>query len=118
MKRIIITGGSGQMGRALTNELAKRGCEVVILSRHPEKVRDLPSHARAERWDGRTAEGWGHLANGAAAIVNLAGENIGSPPIPWWLPGRRQRIRDSRVNAGRAIVQAVQAATEKPRVLV
>ena len=118
MKRVIITGGSGQMGRALTNELAQRGYEVVILSRHPEKVRGLPSNARAERWDGRTAEGWGQLANGATAIVNLAGENIGIPPIPWWLPGRRQRIRDSRVNSGRAIVEAAQAAAEKPRVVI
>ncbi len=106
------------MGRALTDELAKQGHEVIILSRNPDKVRGLPSGARAERWDGRTTEGWGNLVNGAVAIINLAGENIGIPPIPWWLPGRRQRIRDSRVNSGRAIVEAVKAAAEKPRMLI
>lgn len=118
MKRIVIAGGSGQMGTALADELAKSGCEVIILSRHPSKVSGLPNGVRAEHWDGRRAEGWGHLANGATAIVNLAGENIGIPPIPWWLLGRRQRIHASRVNAGLAIVQAVKAATEKPRVVI
>ncbi len=118
MKRMIITGGSGQMGRALAADLAKDGYDIVLLSRDPSKVAGLPNGVRAEKWDGRTADGWGQQANGATAIVNLAGENIGIPPIPWWLPGRRQRIRDSRVNAGRAIVAAVKAAAEKPRVLV
>jgi uncharacterized protein (TIGR01777 family) len=118
MKRVIITGGGGQMGRALTNDLVKAGYEVVILSRQPAKMTGLPNGMQVVPWDGRTAAGWGMLANGATAIVNFAGENIGIPPIPWWLPGRRQRIRDSRVNAGRAAVEAVQAATEKPRVVI
>jgi uncharacterized protein (TIGR01777 family) len=118
MKRIIITGGSGQMGRALADDLAKAGYEVEILTRNPSKVHGLPHGVRVERWDGRTAAGWGPLANGATAIVNLAGENIGIPPIPWWLPGRRQRIRDSRVNAGRAVVEAVRLAAEKPRAVI
>ncbi|HEX7593776.1 MAG TPA: TIGR01777 family oxidoreductase, partial [Anaerolineae bacterium] len=87
-------------------------------SRDPSRVRGLPANIRAEKWDDRTAAGWGSLANGAAALVNFAGENIGIPPLPWWLPGRRQRMRDSRVNAGRAVVEAVQAATEKPRVVI
>ena len=106
------------MGRALAADLAKDGYEVVLLSRDPSRVVGLPNGVRAENWDGRTADGWGQLANGATAIINLAGENIGIPPIPWWLPGRRQRIRDSRVNSGRAIVAAVKAATEKPRVVI
>jgi uncharacterized protein (TIGR01777 family) len=118
MKRVIITGGSGQMGRAVAAELAKDGYEVVLLSRDPSKAGGLPPNVRAEKWDGRTAEGWGPLTDGATAILNFAGENIGIPPLPWWLPGRRQRIRSSRVNAGRAIVEAVKAAKEKPRVVV
>jgi uncharacterized protein (TIGR01777 family) len=118
MKRIIIAGGAGQMGRALAAELAKDGYEVILLSRRPEKVSGLPRSVRAEKWDGRTAQGWGELANGATAIVNFAGENIGIPPLPWWLPGRKQRIRDSRVHAGRAIVEAVKNALEKPHVVI
>jgi uncharacterized protein len=118
MQRVIITGGSGQMGRALTNDLLKAGYEVVILSRLPARTGGSPNGMQVVQWDGRTAAGWGSLVNGAAALVNFAGENIGIPPLPWWLPGRRQRIRDSRVNAGRAVVEAVQVATEKPRVVI
>jgi uncharacterized protein (TIGR01777 family) len=118
IKRIIITGGSGQMGRALAADLSKDGYEVILLSRIPEKVSGLPKNVRAEKWDGRMARGWGQLANGATAIINLAGENIGIPPIPWWLPGRKERIHSSRVNSGRAIVDAIKNATEKPGVVI
>lgn len=118
MKRIIITGGSGQMGRALAADLAKDGYEVILLSRNPDKVTGLPRNVRSEKWDGRTAQGWGQLVNGETAILNFAGENIGIPPIPWWLPGRKERIHSSRVNSGRAIVDAVKNAAEKPFVVI
>jgi uncharacterized protein (TIGR01777 family) len=106
------------MGRALAADLVKHGYQVIFLSRNPEKASRPPQGVSIERWDGRTAEGWGHLANGAASIVNLAGENIGIPPLPWWLPGRKATIRASRSNAGRAVVEAVRQATVKPRVVV
>lgn len=113
--RVIITGGTGLIGRALAADLAADGHEVILLSRTPERATHLPSGVRAERWDGRTAAGWGSLADGADAIVNLAGESIAAGR---WTAERKGRIRDSRVNAGQAVVQAVQAATHKPPVLI
>lgn len=113
--RILITGGTGLIGRALAGELAAAGYEVIVLSRTPEHVTDLPAGARAVRWDGRSAQGWGPLADGAAAIVNLAGESIGGG---LWTKARKERIHASRLNAGRAVVEAVQAAGRKPRVVV
>ena len=118
MKRIIITGGSGQMGRAIAADLAKDGYQVILLSRNPANVTNLSANVRAEKWDGRTAQGWGQLIDRDTAILNFAGENIGVPPIPWWLPGRKERIRESRVKAGRAIVEAVKNAKEKPGVVI
>jgi uncharacterized protein (TIGR01777 family) len=115
--RTVITGGTGLIGRALARELIARGHEVVLLSRAPERARHLPPAARVERWDGRTAAGWGALADGATAIVNLAGASIGIPPVPWTAE-RKRRIRESRVRAGEAVVQAVQAAQQKPQVLI
>jgi uncharacterized protein (TIGR01777 family) len=118
--RVIITGGSGLIGRALTETLTSDGHEVIILSRSPKRVADLPSGARAEGWDAHTAGGWAHLADGADAIVNLAGANLaGEGFFPSrWTDERKRTQRESRVNAGRAVVEAVEQATVKPRVVV
>jgi len=113
--RIIIAGGSGLIGRALTSSLISTGCEVAVLSRYPEKVRGLSPAVRIERWDAQTAEGWGTLINDADVIINLAGESISSGR---WTSKRKSKIYNSRVNAGRAIVQAIEKADHRPRVLV
>ena len=113
--RTIITGGSGLIGRALAVELAAAEHEVIILSRAPGWVSGLPAGARAVRWDGRTTEGWQDVADGAAAIVNLAGEGIATGR---WTAARKQRIAESRRQAGVAVVQAVAAAATKPQVLI
>jgi hypothetical protein len=120
MPRVIITGGAGQIGRALATELVFGGYEVVVLSRNPGRVRGLPGGVQAAGWDGRTAQGWGGLADGALAIVNLAGENLaGGGFLPLrWTPERKQLLRASRLAAGQAVVQAVAAAQIKPRVVI
>lgn len=113
--RVIITGGTGLIGRALTASLAADGHEVIVLTRDPARTIGLPAGARAERWDARSAAGWGKLANGADAIVNLAGENLAAGR---WTPERKRRILESRVQAGQAVVAAVREATVKPGVVV
>jgi uncharacterized protein (TIGR01777 family) len=118
--RVIITGGSGLIGRALTENLTSDGHEVIVLSRSPAAVTGLPSGARAVGWDARSADGWGRLADGADAIVNLAGANLaGEGFFPGrWTDERRRNIRQSRINAGRAVVEAVEQAGTKPGVVV
>ena len=114
--RVIITGGTGLIGRALVADLLRDGHEVIVLSRRPDAYRErMPAGACLERWDGHTAAGWGHLVEGADAVINLAGENIAAGR---WTAERKQRIRESRVNAGRAVTEAITAASHKPRVLV
>ncbi len=113
--RIIITGGTGLIGGALAANLANDGHEVILLSRTPERTASLPSGVRAERWDGRTATGWGPLAEGADAIVNLAGEGVASGR---WTEERKRRIRESRVNVGQAVIEVVKAAARKPGVVI
>ena len=112
--RVIITGGTGLIGRALATNLADGGHETIILSRRQGPITGLPSGTRVEAWDARTASSWGSLADGADAIVNLAGESIGKA----WTATRKRRIRDSRLNAGRAVVDAVKLAKGKPSVVI
>jgi uncharacterized protein len=113
--RVIITGGGGLIGRELTATLSYAGHDVILLSRWPNRVQDLPLKAKAVEWDGRTPQGWGDLVNSADAIVNLAGANIAGGR---WTGQRKQILRDSRVEAGQAVVEAVRAAVNKPRVVV
>ncbi|MEM7481336.1 MAG: TIGR01777 family oxidoreductase [Acidobacteriota bacterium] len=113
--RVLISGGSGMIGRALTAMLAEGDWEVVVLSRSPEKVAGLPAGARAVGWDGRTAEGWGELVDGAAGIVNLAGRNIAGGR---WTAAEKERLRSSRLEPSRAIVEAIRAAATKPSFLM
>jgi len=118
--QIIITGGTGFIGRALANSLAKEGHHVIVLSRHSGHVSGLDSKIDIAHWDAYSAEGWGHLVNETDVIVNLAGESIaGTGIIPvQWSQGRKRRIAESRSNAGQAIVQAITVATHKPRLLI
>ncbi|WP_420642184.1 TIGR01777 family oxidoreductase [Candidatus Leptofilum sp.] len=117
--RVIITGGTGLIGSALAKNLAANGHEVIVLSRNPAKY-SFPANVRGEKWDSKTAANWGHLADGADAIVNLAGEPIaGTGLLPSrWTDERKQRIRQSRIDAGTAVTEAIRAATNKPKLLI
>jgi uncharacterized protein (TIGR01777 family) len=118
--RVIITGGTGMIGGALCASLAADGHEVILLTRSPGRVRGLPANVRAAGWDAASADGWAELADGASAIVNLAAESIGGERyIPdRWTAEKKRRIRQSRLDAGRAVVDAVRRAANKPQVVV
>jgi uncharacterized protein (TIGR01777 family) len=113
--RVLITGGTGLVGKALAVNLVGIGHDVIVLSRDPEKSIGLPNEVRIEHWNAHTADGWSSLANGAGAIVNLAGENIAAGR---WTHERKRRIRESRLNAGQAVVRAIETAPNKPQVVV
>jgi uncharacterized protein (TIGR01777 family) len=121
--RVILLGGSGLVGRALASDLAADGHEAVIVSRHPEHVARIDSRIEVLGWDGRTAAGWGQRVNGADAVVNLAGETIGGRNLAEifsqrWGKAKKKRILESRVDAGRAVVEAIRAAQRKPATLL
>ncbi len=121
--RVIITGGSGLIGRALSEELIQNGYEVIVLSRNPDKISNMPSKVKLVRWDGYSSNGWGALVNGSQAIVNLAGESIAGSTMAALVfqrltPERKRLILESRLNAARAVLQAISEAEQKPQVLI
>ncbi len=116
MKRVIVTGGTGFIGRPLCRLLAETGYEVLALTRHPDRSRKLFGRGVAcLGWDGKSAKSWVDVASGALAIINLAGDNIGQGR---WNTGKKQAILHSRLEAGRAVARAVERAKEKPQVVI
>jgi hypothetical protein len=117
--QVIITGGTGLIGRELVKELTENGHRAVVLSRHPEGKEPLEG-ATMVKWDAESAEGWLKWVEESEGIVNLAGENIaGSGLIPdRWTSTKKNRILTSRLKAGRAVVEAIESADDKPRVLI
>ena len=115
-KRIIITGATGFIGRALSGELASAGYEIIALTRrHAEAEKILGPDVKVVEWDAATATGWSAFADGATAIINLAGDNIGSGR---WTGKKKERILASRLNAGKAVTEATARAEVKPQVLI
>jgi uncharacterized protein (TIGR01777 family) len=112
---VLITGGTGTIGRRLVQHLIKQGHVVTIVSRQAYRPATLPAKIEFAQWDGKTATGWGHLVEEADAILNLAGAGIADTR---WSDERKQVLVDSRINAGKAISEAIGAAAKKPGVLI
>lgn len=111
-RRIIIAGGSGFIGRALSQEFSGRGFEVVVLTRSPRSRAD---RVREMQWDGAQAAGeWVSQLNGSDAVINLTGKTINCPHTPKNL----REITASRVNSVNAIASAIGQVEDPPRVWV
>jgi len=111
---VLITGGTGLLGRALAKSLLADGNKVWILTRTPQRA-SLPLGCTAVGWDGRSAQGWGALVNDMDAVVNLAGLNMSAWP---WTETRKQSFWNSRVWAGQAVAEAIRLAQKRPAVLI
>ena len=120
---ILMVGGSGLIGRTLTDSLTQNFHQVTILSRNPSQVHDLPQNAQVVYWDGRSPKGWEDQMNQADVVVNLAGNKLAGDGLlgillQRWGTTQKQRITDSRRNSGAAVLQAVEAASHKPKLLL
>ena len=111
--RVIVTGGTGFIGKALCALLVQKGYEVVVLSRSAGKMKT--DGTTTVKWDARSADNWGDYADGALAIVNLAGRNIAAQP---WSEKVKKDLLQSRVQAGKAVLEAVESAANKPGVVI
>ena len=119
--KIVVAGRTGLIGRELVNELDGEGHQTIVLSRSPANYRALFSeNVTLVYWDGRSAGEWVEHIEGAGAVINLAGESIsGAGFLPdRWSATKKKRIRDSRTAAGEALVMAIEAADEKPDMLL
>jgi uncharacterized protein (TIGR01777 family) len=113
--KIVITGSTGLVGTALTQELQSAGHTVCRLIRPSTSSQSIGNSQGFDvNWNPVTGE-LGGAAVGADAVVNLAGASIADGR---WTPQRKQLLRSSRVDTTRALVQALAKMSARPRVLV
>ncbi|MET0396624.1 MAG: TIGR01777 family oxidoreductase [Longimicrobiaceae bacterium] len=103
--KIVIPGGSGQVGTLLARAFHAAGNEVVVLSRTPARA-----PWRTAAWDGETVGAWAAELDGADAVVNLAGHTVNCR----YTSANRRRILESRVRSTRAVGEAIARAARPP----
>lgn len=110
--QILLTGGTGFIGHALSALLLEAGHQVIVLSRQPTEAVRARCGASVEVW--RDLGEW-HVDRRVDAVINLAGEAIADQP---WTPRRKQALWNSRVRLTEQLVERVAAAEHKPAVLL
>ena len=100
--KILVSGGTGFIGRALCRSLRRQGMAVTVLSRNPQHAKAVLDPAiNVVEWDGVTSGHWERELDSVTAVINLAGAPIAEGR---WTPKRKQVIVDSRVNTTRLLV--------------
>lgn len=106
MKHIILAGGSGFLGTAITDALVVCGYRVTCVSRSGR----APKGAAALRWSDDLTP----VVDGAHAVVNLAGANVGARR---WTAAYRREILSSRLEATRSLVRAIRSVDRPPALI-
>ena len=106
--KIVLAGGTGQIGRILARVRISQGDHVVALARNPAPE----SPCRVVPWDGRTEGDWIREIDGADVVINLAGRSVNCR----YNPENRRAIIDSRVESTLVLGRAIRRASRPPRV--
>ncbi len=105
--KVVIPGGTGQVGTILARAFHKAGHEVIALSREPKN-----SAWRVVKWDAATLGDWTAELEGADAVINLAGRNVNCR----YTAENRRLIKESRVKSTQIVGKAIAQASRPPRV--
>jgi uncharacterized protein len=105
--KVVIPGGSGQVGTVLARAFHGDGHDVVVLSRRPE-IRPW----RVVAWDGATLGNWQREVDGCDVVINLTGRSVNCR----YTTANRKEILESRVLSTRVVGQAIARAACAPRV--
>lgn len=113
---IVVTGGTGFIGRPLCASLSQEGHRVTLLTRRKEEAqRLLGSAVTAVEWNGTETGAWEQSLEEADAVINLAGAPIADAR---WTDARKRLLTLSRVLTTRLLVVALSRRSAKPRMLI
>jgi uncharacterized protein len=105
--KIVIAGGTGQVGGILARHYHAEGHDVTVLARHPR-----PTPWPMVAWDGETIGDWSRELEGADLLINLAGRSVNCR----YNAANQRAIKESRVRTTRLLGRAVAQAARPPRV--
>ena len=105
--KIVIPGGTGQIGALLARAFSADGHDVVVLSR-----KQKPATWRMAQWDGATLGNWAAELEGADVVINLAGRSVDCR----YNAANRRAIMESRTQSTRVLGEAIARAARPPRV--
>jgi len=115
MKKIIVTGATGFIGKKIVNNLIQRGDEVTVFTRSVEKAKkQFPRAHDYVKWD-YSSSNWFSKLNGKDAVIHLAGENVMSKR---WSDEHKKNILTSRIDSTRALVNAIEQLPLKPKTFI
>ncbi|MER6160690.1 TIGR01777 family oxidoreductase [Streptomyces sp. NPDC001868] len=103
--KVVLPGGTGQVGVILDRALTAAGHEVTVLTRRPTRAHDIG-------WDGATLGRWASAIDGCDVVINLAGRSVSCR----YTPENMRAMMDSRVDSARVVGEAIAAAARPPRV--
>lgn len=110
--KIVIAGGSGFLGTALSRTLTAEKHDVAILTRQTSNKSPANSRLSFVQWNPNGNAGpWAKAMEGATAIVNLAGESIAAKR---WSTAQKQKLRESRLLSTRSLTAAIRQAAGPP----
>ncbi len=112
--RVLITGGSGLIGRAVCEALVGRGDQVIGLSRHPEAAERAQPTVTWSGWEPMLERPAPDTFDGVDAVINLLGEKVNQR----WSEESKRRIMESRRTGTHNLVATIASLPEKPAVLV
>jgi uncharacterized protein (TIGR01777 family) len=112
--RVLVTGASGRIGKALCGELLKRGDEVVGLTRGPDKAASAQPQVSWHAWEPTLERPADAAFEGVDAVVNLVGERIDQR----WSEDAKRKIIDSRRVGTHNLVGTIDGLATKPEVMV
>jgi len=104
--KIVIAGGTGQVGGVLARAFLAKGHDVVVLSRGGR------SPARLVRWDGKAFGDWASELNGSDAVINLAGRSVNCR----YTKANLNEMMNSRVDSAKIVGEAISRAAKPPQV--
>jgi len=105
--RIVITGGTGQIGHILARHFHERGHAVTVIARHP-----VCAEWQCAHWDAEHLGDWVECLDGADVIINLAGRSVNCR----YTHENRHEIKLSRVISTALVGQAIQRVAQPPAV--